>query len=111
MLQARINVLEEKKASNSSQSMTSDSNISTPAEDTTLTLESVQTICERMFSVRLLQIERMQEKSDRKVELMFEKLLNKQGTTADVSNPPTEVPRELATVENGLVLLQDTRKK
>jgi hypothetical protein len=46
MLQARINVLEEKKASNSSQSMTSDSNISTPAEDTTLTLESVQTICE-----------------------------------------------------------------
>jgi hypothetical protein len=53
----------------------------------------------------------MQEKSNRKVELMFEKLLNKQGTTADVSNPPTEVPRELATVENGLVLLQDTRKK
>jgi hypothetical protein len=83
----------------------------TPTEDTALMLESVQTICERMFSARLLQIERMQEKSDRKVELMFEKLLNKQGTTADVSNPPTEVPRELATVENGLVLLQDTRKK
>ena len=108
MLQARINALEEKKASNSSQSMTSDSTESTPAEDTTLTLESVQTICERMFSARLLQIERMQEKSDRKVELMFEKLLNKQGTTADVSNPPPEVPRKLATVENGLVLLQDT---
>jgi hypothetical protein len=107
-----------KKASNSSQSpMTSDSTESTPAEDTTITLESVQTICERMFSARLLQIERMQEKSDRKVQLMFEKLLNKQGTTADVSNPPTEAPRELATVENGLVLLQDlqdlqdTRKK
>ena len=76
----------------------------------TLTLESVQTICERMFSDRLLQIERMQEKSDRKVELMFEKLLNKQGTTADVSNPPKEVPRELAAVENGLVLLQEETK-
>jgi hypothetical protein len=54
----------------------------------------------------------MQEKSDRKVELMFETLLNKQGTTADIlSNPPTEVPRKLATVENGLVLLQDTTRK
>jgi hypothetical protein len=50
----------------------------------------------------------MQEKSDRKVELMFEKLLNKQGITADVPNPSTEVPCELATVENGLVLLQDS---
>ena len=91
--------------------MTSDSNISTPAEDTTLTLESVQTICDRMFSARMLQIERMQEKSDRKIELMFEKLLNKQGPTVDVPNPPSEVPRELATVDNGLTLLQDTRKK
>jgi hypothetical protein len=91
--------------------MTSDSTESTPAEDTTLTLESVQTICERMLSARLLQIERMQEKLDRKVELMFEKLFNKQGHTADVSNHPTEVPRELATVENGLVLLQDTTRK
>jgi hypothetical protein len=54
MLQARINALEEEKASNSSQSMSSDSTESTPAEDTTLTLESVQTIFERMFSARLL---------------------------------------------------------
>jgi hypothetical protein len=105
MLQARINALEEEK------SMTSESTANTPAEDTTLTLESVQTIFERMFSARMLQIERMQEKPDRKIELMLEKLLNKQGTTADVSNPPSEVPRELATVNNGLVLLQDKRKK
>jgi hypothetical protein len=42
---------------------------------------------------------------------MFEKLLNKQGITADGPNPSTEVPRELATVDNGLVLLQDKRKK
>ena len=42
---------------------------------------------------------------------MFIKILNKQGTTADVSNPPMEAPCELATVKNGLVLLQDTRKK
>jgi hypothetical protein len=105
MLQARINALEEEK------SMTSESTANTPAEDTTLTLESVQTICERMFSARMLQIERMQEKSDRKIELMFEKLLNKQGLTADVPNPPSEVPRTLATVDNGLTLLQDPRKK
>ena len=90
MLQARINTLEEEKASTSSQSMTSDSTVSTPAEDMTLTLESVQTICERMFSDRMLQIERMQEKSDRKVQLMFEQLLHKQGSTADVSNPAME---------------------
>ena len=111
MLQARINTLEEEKASTSSQSMTSDSTVSTPAEDMTLTLESVQTICERMFSDRMLQIERMQENSDRKVQLMLEQLLNKQGSTADVSNPATETFCELATVKNGLVLLQDTRKK
>ena len=67
MLQAHINALEEEKASNSSQSITSDSTESTPAEETTLMLESVQTICERMFSDRMLQIERMLEKSDRKV--------------------------------------------
>jgi hypothetical protein len=108
MLQARINALEEEKASTSSQSMTSNSAESTSAEDMTLTLESVQTICERMFSDRMLQIEeRMQDK----VQLMFEQLLNKQGSTADVSNLATETSRELATVENGLVLLQDTRKK
>ena len=111
MLQARINALEEEKTSNSSHSMTSDSTERTPTEDTTLTLESVQTICERMFSARLLQVERMQETSDRKVKLMFEKLLNKQGITADVPNPSTEVPRGLATVENGLVLLQDTTRR
>ena len=64
-----------------------------------------------MFSARLLQIERMQEKSDHKVELMFEKLLTKQGTTVEVANPPTEAPRELTTAKNGLVLLQDSRKK
>ena len=88
--------------------MTSDSTENTPAEDTTITLESVQTICERMFSDRMLQIEQMQDK----VQLMFEQLLNKQGsTTADVSNPATETSCELATVENGLVILQDTRKK
>ena len=105
MLQARINALEEEK------SMTSESTANTPAEDTTLTLESVQTICERMFSTRMLQIERMQEKSDRKVELMFEKLLNRQDTTADVPKPSTEAPSELATVDNGLVLLQDTTRR
>ena len=111
MLQAHINALEEEKASNSSQSITSDSTESTPAEETTLMLESVQTICERMFSDRMLQIERMRENSDRKVQLMFEKLLNKQVSTADVSNPVLETSRALTTVENGLVLLQDTRKK
>ena len=108
MLQARINALEEEKASStSSQSLTSDSTESTPAEDTTLTLESVQTICERMFSDRMLQIERMQDK----VQLMFEQLLHKQGSTAYVSDPATETSCELATVKNGFVLLQDTRKK
>jgi len=106
MLQARINALEEEKASTSSQSMTSDSTERTPAEDTTLTLESVQTICER-FSDRMLQIERMQENSDREVQLMLEQLLNKQGSTADVPDPATETPSELATVENGLVALQE----
>ena len=108
MLQARINALEEEKASTSSQSMTSDSTKITLAEDTTLTLESVQqTICERMFSDRMLQIERMQDK----VQLMFEQLLHKQGSTAYVSDPATETSCELATVKNGFVLLQDTRKK
>jgi hypothetical protein len=106
---ARINALKEEKASTSSQSMTSNSTESTPVEDTTLTLESVQTICDRMFSDRMLQIEQMQ---DKEVQLMFEQLLNKQGSTADVSNPATETSRKLATtVENGLVILQDTRKK
>ena len=103
MLQARINALEkETKASTSSQSsMTSDSTESTTAEDMTLTLESVQTICERMFSDRMLQIER-------KIQLMFEKLLNKQGSTADVvTDPATETTSKLATVENGLVVLQE----
>ena len=100
MLQARINALEKEKASTSSQSMTSDSTESTQAENMTLTLESVQTICERMFSDRMLQIER-------KIQLMFEKLLNKQGSTADVPDPATETPSELATVENGLVALQE----
>jgi hypothetical protein len=72
MLKAQINALEKEKASTSSQSMTSDSTESTQAaENMTLTLESVQTICERMFSDRMLQI-------DRKIQLMFEKLLNKQ---------------------------------
>ena len=108
MLQARINALEEEKASTSSQSMTSDSTKITLAEDTTLTLESVQqTICERMFSDRMLQIERMQANSYRKVQLMFEQLLNKQGSTADVPDPATETPSELATVENGLVVLRE----
>ena len=103
MLQARINALEkETKASTSSQSsMTSDSTESTTAEDMTLTLESVQTICERMFSDKMLQIER-------KIQLMFEKLLNKQGSTADVvTDPATETTSKLATVENGLVVLQE----
>ena len=101
MLQARINALEkETKASTSSQSMTSDSTESTQAENMTLTLESVQTICERMFSDKMLQIER-------KIQLMLEKLLNKQGSTADVPDPATETPSELATVENGLVALQE----
>jgi hypothetical protein len=101
MLQARINALEKEKASTSSQSMTSDSTESTPAENMTLTLESVQTICEQMFSDRMLQIER-------KIQLMLEKLLNKQGSTADVPDPATETPSELAsTVENGLVVLQE----
>ena len=111
MLQARINALEEEKTSNGSQSMKSASTESTPAEDTTLTLESVHTICERMFSTRMLQLERMQEKSDRKVELMFEKLLNRQANTADGPKPSTEAPSELATVDNGLVLLQDTTRR
>ena len=69
----------------------------------TLTLESVQTICERMFSDRMLQIER-------KIQLMFEKLVNKQGSTADVPDPAMETPSELATVENGLVVLQEMPK-
>jgi hypothetical protein len=81
--------------------MTSDSTESTQAENMTLTLESVQTICERMLSDRMLQIER-------KIQLVFEKLLNKQGsTTANVPDPATETPSELATVENGLVVLQE----
>jgi hypothetical protein len=47
---------------------------------------------------------------------MFEILLNKQGsTTANVPDPATETPSELATVENGLVVLQEmpntTQKK
>jgi hypothetical protein len=43
---------------------------------------------------------------ERKIQLMFEKLLNKQGsTTANVPDPATETPSELATVENGLVVL------
>jgi hypothetical protein len=71
----------------------------TTAENMTLTLESIQTICEQMFSDRMLQIER-------KIQLMFEKLLKKQGSTADVPDPATETPSELATVENGLVVLQ-----
>ena len=74
MLKARINALEKEKASTSSQSMTSDSTESTKAENMTLTLESVQTICEQMLSDRMLQIER-------KIQLIFEKLLNKQGST------------------------------
>jgi hypothetical protein len=91
MLKARINALKKEKASTSSQSMTSDSTESTQAQNMTLTLESVQTICERMFSDRMLQIER-------KIQLMFEKLLNKQGsTTANVPDPATETPSELAT--------------
>jgi hypothetical protein len=68
-------------------------------ENMTLTLESVQTICERMFSDKMLQIER-------KIQLMFEKLLNKHGSTADVPDPATETPSKVATVENGLVVLQ-----
>jgi hypothetical protein len=101
MLKARISALEKEKASTSSQSTTSDSTESTQAENMTLTLESVQTICGRMFSDRMLQIER-------KIQLMFEKLLNKQGsTTANGSDPAMETPSKLATVENGLVVLQE----
>jgi hypothetical protein len=45
---------------------------------------------------------------ERKIQLMFEKLLNKQGSTADVvPDPAMETPSELATVENGLVVLQE----
>ena len=74
-------------------------------------LESVQTICERMLSDRMLQIERMQENSDRKVQLVFEKLLNKQSSNAGVPDPATETPSDLATVENGLQELPNTPKK
>ena len=74
ILQARINALEEEKASNastSSQSVTSNSTNSAPAEDTMiisnrsgLTLESVQKFCERMFSERMPQLERKQRGLD-----------------------------------------------
>ena len=96
--QTRINVLEEEKASNSSQSTASDTTKRTPAEDTTLTLESVRTLYER-FNDRMSQIERMQEKSDRKVLLMFEQLLKQQGSTATaVPDSTPETSSELATV-------------
>ena len=50
----------------------------------------------------------MQAKSERKVLLMFEQLLKHQGSpTAVVPDPQPETPSELATVENGLVVLQE----
>jgi hypothetical protein len=106
MLQAQINALEEEKASTSSQSMTSDSTDSTSTEDTTLMLESVHTtICERMFSDRMLQLERMHEDTAHKVQFMFEQLL-KQGSTA-ASEPATDTSSEPSTVENDLVVLPE----
>jgi hypothetical protein len=105
--QARVNALEDEKASNSSQSMTSDSTERTPAEDTTLTSESVRTICERMS-----QLERTQAKSERKILLMFERLLNKGSPAAVVPEDSTpETPNELATVANGLVVLQELKQQ
>jgi hypothetical protein len=62
----------------------------------------------------MLQLERMhEERTSNKFKFMFEQILKKQGFTA-VSDPATETSRELATVENGLVVLQElpnTRKK
>ena len=86
--------------------MTSDSTERTPAEDTTLTSESVRTICERMS-----QLERTQAKSERKILLMFERLLNKGSPAAVVSDSTPETPNELATVANGLVVLQELKQQ